>query len=198
MLVTGYGKQQNLAMIEKLLLNLKIKSIPVDIVLMNAAMDALIEADSPLSAIQIFRYMSEVCNMVSRPVNSLKYRRTDSISENEFQSTKPSFEINQNISSKIDYILDKSFGLDIKRYIHSYEGEKDLRPNVRTFNTLLKALRNAGYPGYQASLKIIDLMTKVKLDLDTISLNTLVDICSINGNTDLAQVVCINNSIYSS
>ena len=158
----GYGAQENVAMIENILHNINAKNIPIDIVLMNAAMDAFIEANEPHSAVRLFQYLSHECNMNGQP-----------------------------ISKKIDEILTQSFNLDPHRISYFYQKENSISPNIKTFNILLKALRELGPLGYRTTLKIIDLSKDTEFEMDSISLNILVDICCTNGNTKLALKVLI-------
>lgn len=63
-----------------------------------------------------------------------------------------------------------------------------IKPNTRTFNTLLKALRSLGRAGYMSTLDIIDAMIQIEFTtVDTITLNTLVDICTQNGGIEEAE-----------
>ena len=149
-------------MIENILHTINKKTIPIDIVLMNAAMDAFIEANNPLSAVRLFQYLSHECNLNGQPV-----------------------------SKKIDEILTHSFNLDPHRISCFYQKENLIAPNIKTFNILLKALRELGPLGYRTTLKIIDLSKESEFEMDTISLNILVDICCTNGNTKLALQVII-------
>jgi pentatricopeptide repeat protein len=71
------------------------------------------------------------------------------------------------------------------------DDDKSLVTNIRSFNTLLKALRDLGKDGYKAAIQIIEAIEPAALNIDVVSLNTLVDICVLNGGIRRAEQVKI-------
>ena len=96
-------------------------------------------------------------------------------------------------SEAVDRALSRHIERDAKNVYNDFKftSEGDLFANMRSFNTLLKALRDLGEDGYQATVEIIDAMKSCELDVDVISLNTMVDICVQNGRIQLAEEVCL-------
>ena len=63
----------------------------------------------------------------------------------------------------------------------------NLKPNIRTFNTVLKAMR--GYKSFDKCMEVIRTMQKNKIQPDSVTVNTLVDCAVITGNLDIAEDV---------
>jgi PPR repeat family len=64
---------------------------------------------------------------------------------------------------------------------------KNLRPNIRTYNTVLKALR--GYTGFEKCMDVIRIMKANNVDPDTVTMNTLIDAAVVSGNLEMANDV---------
>lgn len=65
-------------------------------------------------------------------------------------------------------------------------GRTQLRPNIRTYNTMLKALRGSPVDSYE---KLVNGMLENGLSPDSITVNTLVDACVQVGRLDLAEAL---------
>lgn len=158
-MLKGYGRQQNAAMIDKILMI--DKEMDVDIIFINACMDAYVRAGYPTSAVRLFGSLLRA-NWKAL-TESLEY--VDNILYNYF-----------------DMPNDNNF----ERIEHNFHAE--MEPNTRTFNTLLKALRSSGRAGYMATLDIIDAMSSIEFTtVDSITVNTLVDTCTQNGGIEEAE-----------
>lgn len=64
---------------------------------------------------------------------------------------------------------------------------KNLKPNIRTYNTVLKALR--GYTGFEKCMDVIRIMKANDIDPDTVTMNTLIDAAVVSGNLEIANDV---------
>lgn len=64
---------------------------------------------------------------------------------------------------------------------------KNLKPNIRTYNTVLKALR--GYSSFDKCMDVIRMMKKNHVAPDSVTMNTLVDAASLSGNLEIAEDV---------
>ena len=77
----------------------------------------------------------------------------------------------------------------------SYFEQFSIRPNVRTFNILMKAMRSPTIfnddPAnvFRSCFEIIHLMKRYNLEPDTITINTLIDIAVTSGNLDAAEKI---------
>jgi PPR repeat family len=72
---------------------------------------------------------------------------------------------------------------------------KNLRPNIRTYNTVLKALR--GYTGFEKCMDVIRIMKANDIDPDTVTMNTLIDAAVVSGNLEIANDVSqLNTAEY--
>jgi pentatricopeptide repeat protein len=64
---------------------------------------------------------------------------------------------------------------------------QNLRPNIRTYNTLLKALRR--FKNFDKCMEVIRSMKKQNIQPDTVTINTLVDAAVSTGNLYIAEDV---------
>lgn len=64
---------------------------------------------------------------------------------------------------------------------------KNLKPNIRTYNTVLKALR--GYSDFEKCMDVIRVMKANNIDPDTVTMNTLIDAAVVSGNLMIANDV---------
>lgn len=62
-----------------------------------------------------------------------------------------------------------------------------LKPNIRTYNTVLKALR--GHKSFEKCLGVVQSMRKNEIQPDSVTVNTLVDAAVITGNLEIAEDV---------
>ena len=75
----------------------------------------------------------------------------------------------------------------------SYFTQFSIRPSVRTFNILMKAMRNPAILNedpaniFRSCLEIINLMKRYNIEPDTITMNTMIDIAVASGNLDAAE-----------
>ena len=158
-MLKGYGRQQNVAMIDNILTTEK--RTEIDIIFINACMDAYIRAGYPTSALRLFGSL---------------------LRSNEKGLTESLKKVEDILFDHFDMPRDDSFQL----VEHNFRAR--MEPNTRTFNTLLKALRSSGRAGYMSTLDIIDAMIQMEFTtVDTITLNTLVDICTQNGGIEEAE-----------
>lgn len=67
--------------------------------------------------------------------------------------------------------------------------DKNLKPNIRTYNTVLKALR--GYSSFDKCMEVIRMMQMNHVAPDSVTMNTLVDAASLSGNLEIAEDVRI-------
>ena len=159
-MLKGYGRQLNTAMIDKII-NTN-KHIDVDIILINTCMDAYIRAGHPTSAIRLFGSLLRA-HRRNRLTQSLQ--NVEDILYNHFEMPNKS---------------------DFKQVEHNFHNK--MEPNTRSFNILLKALRSTHRAGYMATLDILDAMAQTNFTtVDSITLNTLVDICTQNGGIEEAE-----------
>ena len=63
----------------------------------------------------------------------------------------------------------------------------NLQPNIRTYNTVLKALR--GYKSFEKCLGVVRSMRNNGIQPDSVTVNTLVDAAVITGNLEIAEDV---------
>lgn len=64
---------------------------------------------------------------------------------------------------------------------------KRLTPNIRTYNTVLKALR--GYESFEKCMDIISVMKDNDVSPDSVTMNTLIDAAVTSGNLAIADDV---------
>ena len=143
-------------MLEKTFSSVLSNKIPADTVFLNSAMDGYIRCQRPLSAVRLYRYLSQSSG--SEIVDKALSKHVDRNS--------------QNVYNRFDFA-----------------SKGGLVANMRSFNILLKALRDLGEDGFKATVEIIEAMKSSALDVDVISLNTLVDICVQNDKVEFAEEV---------
>lgn len=64
-----------------------------------------------------------------------------------------------------------------------------VRPNVRTFNTLLKGFRGQDAAGVDNCLRLIERMQSLGVKPNAVTINTVVDACVLAGNFTQAESV---------
>jgi uncharacterized protein YqgV (UPF0045/DUF77 family) len=67
--------------------------------------------------------------------------------------------------------------------------DSNIRPNTRSFNTLLKALRGSGEGSFQRCMELVESMRKLGLQPDSVTVNTLVDASVMDGKFEAAEQV---------
>ena len=67
----------------------------------------------------------------------------------------------------------------------------NLQPNIRTYNTVLKALR--GYKSFEKCLGVVRSMRNNGIQPDSVTVNTLVDAAVITGNLEIAEDVSVQS-----
>lgn len=70
-----------------------------------------------------------------------------------------------------------------------------LRPNIRTYNTLLKALKQL--KNFEKCMEVIRNMKKQGIQPDSVTINTLVDAAVSSGNLYIAEDVSLLSDIIS-
>jgi len=157
-------------MINRILNEVASRDLIVDTIFINTAMDAYIRAGDPLPAIELFASILALRASWAAP------------GENQLQA-----------------ILEKHFIVGNSRTsrMHEYCGIENVTPNVRTFNTLLKALRSCELVGYRCCVDIAAAITSAHISFDTISVNTLVDIFVQSGDFKSAEELVENSNFTS-
>ena len=60
LMLKGYGRRQNIRMVDKLLINFSLKNISVDLVMFNTVLDAYIRCGKPQKAARLFQLLSPI------------------------------------------------------------------------------------------------------------------------------------------
>jgi len=87
---------------------------------------------------------------------------------------------------------------NFEKKIYSMFRNSGLIANVRTYNTILKALRALGPGTYNVCIKIMDRMGDLGISPDSITVNTVIDACVQMGDLHTAHLVSFfsNNPSY--
>lgn len=165
----GFGKQGNEVMIDKVLQWCDHKAVVADVILLNSAIDAYINCGSITKAQDIFHIIVTAAAAHNDDDDDIK---DNAISSTRYQKAMRELHLGFMINSKIV-------------------------ANVRTYNTLLKSYRGIGDNDFQQSLDIIDHMQMHRIQPNTITLNTLIDVCvTTNRLTEAEEVCCGDSTLY--
>lgn len=212
-LVKGFGVQRNDQMVDRLLVDCRDNNIPSDVILFNTAIDAYIRCDHKRKAISLFdlvvsdglvqangqiaksssagagtKAKKQIADQEPSMREALRKKLMgaeivqatndsgddDDTPGGQRQEAKPS---QRAISRSSDYLKALS-----KVFIDS-----QVRPNVRSYNTLLKALKGSGIGSFERCMDVVSTMRRQGIPPDSVTLNTLVDVSVSSGNLQAAE-----------
>lgn len=179
-LLKGFGRQGNQDMLELVMDRLYQNNIVIDIILINSLIDAFIRCGNVGKAIAVFDTMNGSSG-------TLRHLMGNDISSSEYAT----------VASYFSKILPRANTKNKNGRMD--EGIIDdntiaINPNVRTFNTILKAFRegrdsrNATVSIYRCSM-LLDLMQRQGVAPDSITLNTLVDVYVLSGEVRKGEMI---------
>lgn len=157
----GYGKVGQEQAIDDVLSELIERRTRIDLITVHSIMDAYISCNNMMKSVSLFRLLFPEIYL--------------------YISAAPSLSFLGDNAAKLQLIC------------------KDIKPNTRTLNILLKAFRDLSKSPtnslqqsvFDSSQAILREMTRVKVQPDSITINTLLDIAVSEGKYDKAEQVSI-------
>lgn len=171
-------------MVDRILLECLKYAIKPDIILFNGAIDAYIRYVTAALHLCCRYCLTKINDSVITALNLLFDRcgRTQkAIDLFDAVISKPDNNINNDKKSYSN--KEKNEIIEISKAFTN----KNLQPNIRTYNTVLKALR--GYTGFEKCMDVIKTMKANDINPDTVTMNTLIDAAVVSGNLDIANDV---------
>lgn len=166
LLLQGYGKIKNEVFVDKVLMFCHKFGVKVDLIFLHTAMDAYIRCRNFDKALRLF--------LVIRPefiLQSQHWKMTSSTTH----------------SSSAQFITE-----DLKIFQNKDNGVL-LKPNIRTFNILLKGLKQFGKDSFSYTQDVLVEMKNCNISPDSITINTMVDIGVGAGFLDRAELLLTNS-----
>ena len=218
-LMKGFGLQRNEQMVDRLLIDGGNNNLISDVILFNTAIDAYIRCNHQKKAISLFDFvvrdmLSSSDNSRITTVSSISWAKgkkatqdptvRDALRKKLMGSDELMAKLNQRgVSSENSQTRESlsttigsnnptravTRGNDYLKALSKSFIDGKVRPNVRSYNTLLKAIKGSGGGSFERCMDIILTMQRQGIQPDSVTINTLVDVSVNSGNLQAAEEV---------
>ena len=209
-LLKGFGLQRNEQMVDRLLIDGGNNNLISDVILFNTAIDAYIRCNHQKKAISLFDIV--VRDMLSdnddSRITRSKVAQDPTVREALRKKLMGSDELmaklnqrgvrgNNNPTSQTlptttetnNPTRSNTRGNDYLKALSKSFTDSKVRPNVRSYNTLLKAIKGSGGGSFERCMDIVQTMQRQGIQPDSVTINTLVDVSVNSGNLQAAEEV---------
>ena len=174
----GFGKLENSKMLDELLKSFALKQITPDLIFLHNAMDSYIRYFECKYTFNVYIH--------SLPFRCRKFTRAVRI----FQLVNPN-----SVHYSNSWIPENTIGNDIEidTIIASFKSKiQSILPNVRTYNIMIKCLRELKKYSYVRSELLLEDMKINNICPDSITINSIIDLAVVSGRLKEAEILIKN------